>query len=108
MSQAEHVARACVPAADVCRARQAFLVVDDEPVRWRDLFTYIAREAGGPRPRYLPPAVARLAVGRLTADLLPAPLRRRNGKLKPPLGCAPRVPTYRPRLAPPPEALARP
>jgi nucleoside-diphosphate-sugar epimerase len=95
MVHGEDLALACVLAAEARPAGETFLVVDDEPVRWRDLFTFIAREAGGPRPRYLPPAVGRFAAGRLTTDLLSASLRCRNGKLKRQLGWQPRFPTYR-------------
>ena len=104
----EDFALACALAAETHPAGETFLVVDDEPVRWRDLFTHIAREAGGPRPRYLPPVVARLAVGRLTADLLTASLRCRNGKLKRQLGWQPCFPTYRHGFAALAEELPRP
>jgi nucleoside-diphosphate-sugar epimerase len=39
-------------------SRQALIVADSEPSRWRDLFGYIARAAGGPLP--LPGGPARL------------------------------------------------
>jgi nucleoside-diphosphate-sugar epimerase len=99
MIHGEDLARACVLAAEARPAGETFLVVDDEPVRWRDLFTFVAREAGGPRPRYLPPAVARLVTGAVSADLLTASLRCRNGKLKRQLDWQPRFGTYRDGLA---------
>jgi nucleoside-diphosphate-sugar epimerase len=95
MVHGQDLALACVLAAEARPAGETFLVVDDEPVRWRDLFTFIGREAGGPRPRYLPPAVARFAAGNLTTDLLTASLRCRNGKLKRQLGWQPRFRSYR-------------
>jgi nucleoside-diphosphate-sugar epimerase len=95
MVHVEDMARACVLAAEALPAGETFLVVDDEPVRMRDLFTHIAREVGGPKPRYLPPAVARLLVGSLTVDMATASLRCRNAKIKRQLGWAPRFPTYR-------------
>jgi nucleoside-diphosphate-sugar epimerase len=91
----EDMARACVLAAERQPAGETFLVVDDEPVRWRDLFTHLARVTGGPRPRYLPPFAARLALGSLAMDLETASLRCRNGKLKRQLGWQPHYPTYR-------------
>jgi 2-alkyl-3-oxoalkanoate reductase len=90
----DDMAHACVLAAEQQPAGQTLLVVDDAPVRYRDLFTYIARETGGPKPRYLPPVVARLLVGGLTFERLTASLRCRNNKLKRQLGWEPRFPTY--------------
>jgi nucleoside-diphosphate-sugar epimerase len=94
MVHVEDMAKACVLAAEQQPMGETFLVVDDEPVRLRDLFTYLARELGGPKPNYLPPAVARLLVGSLTVDLVTASLRCRNGKLKRQLAWQPRFPTY--------------
>jgi nucleoside-diphosphate-sugar epimerase len=91
----EDMARACVLAAETRPVGETFLVVDDEPVRWRDLFTHLARSAGGPRPHYLPPFAARLALGGLAVDLETASLRCRNGKAKRQLGWEPRFPSYR-------------
>ena len=99
MIHVEDMARACVLAAEAQPAGQAFLVVDDEPVRWRDLFTHLAREVGGPRPHYVPPPLARCTLGGLTVDLLTASLRCRNGKLKRQLDWQPRFPTYREGIA---------
>jgi len=99
MIHGEDLARACVLAAEARPAGETFLVVDDEPVRWRDLFAFVARKAGGPRPRYLPPAVARFVTGAVSADLLTTSLRCRNGKLKRQLGWQPRFPNYRDGLS---------
>jgi nucleoside-diphosphate-sugar epimerase len=92
---AEDMARACVLAAEAQPAGETFLVVDDEPARWRDLITHLARVAGGPPPRYLPPFAARLLLGSLTVELATASYRCRNAKLKRQLGWQPRFPTYR-------------
>jgi nucleoside-diphosphate-sugar epimerase len=99
MIQAEDMARACVLAAEMRPVGETFLVVDDEPVRWRDVATRLARAVGGPRPHYLPPFAARLALGNLQVDLEMASLRCRNGKLKRQLGWQPRYPTYREGVA---------
>jgi nucleoside-diphosphate-sugar epimerase len=99
MIHAEDMARACVLAAEARPVGETFLVVDDEPVRWRDLITHLARAVGGPRPHYLPPFAARLALGSLQVDLEMASLRCRNGKLKRQLGWQPRYATYREGVA---------
>jgi 2-alkyl-3-oxoalkanoate reductase len=96
----EDMAHACVLAAEQQPAGETFLVVDDEPVRLRDLYTHIARETRGPKPRYLPPAVARLLHGSLAVDLASASLRCRNARLKRHLAWQPRYPTYHDGLAP--------
>jgi 2-alkyl-3-oxoalkanoate reductase len=89
------MARACVIAAETRPAGEAFLVVDDEPVRVRDLFTHLARLSGGPKPRYLLPIAARLLMGALAVDLAMVSLRCRNAKIKRHLGWAPEFPSYR-------------
>jgi nucleoside-diphosphate-sugar epimerase len=99
MIHGEDLARAFVLAAEMQPVGETFLAVDDEPVRWRDLYTHLARAAGGPRPNYLPPFAARLTLGSLTVDLETASLRCRNGKLKRHLGWQPRFPTYRDGIA---------
>ncbi len=91
----EDMARACATVVEAQPAGETFLVTDDEPARVRDLYTAIAREISGPKPRYLPPAIARLTAGNLTVDLATASLRCRNAKLKRQLGWAPRYPSYR-------------
>jgi nucleoside-diphosphate-sugar epimerase len=91
----DDMAHACVLAAEKLPTGETFLVVDDEPVRVRDLFTHLARAVGGPKPNYLPPAVARVLEGSLTVEMATASLRCRNAKIKRQLGWEPRFRTYR-------------
>ncbi len=91
----EDMARVCALAAEAQPAGETFLVVDDEPVRRRDLLTHLARVAGGPPLRYLPPFAARLLMGSLNVELATASRRCRNAKLKRQLGWQPRFPTFR-------------
>lgn len=95
MVHVEDMARACVAAAESRPAGETFLVVDDEPVRVRDLFTYLARRVAGPKPRYLPPFPARLLAGSLACELTTESLRCRNAKIKRQLGWEPHFPSYR-------------
>jgi 2-alkyl-3-oxoalkanoate reductase len=95
MVHVEDMARACVTAAEIRPAGETFLVVDDEPVRVRDLFTHIARSVGGPKPRYLLPFAARLLVGSLSVALATASLRCRNAKLKRQLSWEPKFSSFR-------------
>jgi len=67
-------------------SRQALIVADSEPSRWRDLFGYIARAAGGPPP--LPGGPARLASFRVS-----------NRRAAEALAWSPHYPNYRMGLA---------
>ena len=45
------MAEATAMAVEASAASGAFLVVDDGPVRWRDLFSHVAKRAAAPEPR---------------------------------------------------------
>lgn len=44
------MARATVAALERWPSRQALIIADDEPARWRDVFRYIAQSIGAPAP----------------------------------------------------------
>ena len=44
------MAAAALAVVDIWPSRQTFIVADDVPARWRDVFAYIADVAGGPAP----------------------------------------------------------
>lgn len=67
-------------------SRQHLIVADDEPVRWRDLFGYIAASVGGPAPEAGGPA------------RFPS-FRVRNARARDALGWTPRFANYRVGLA---------
>lgn len=75
-------------------------VVDDAPLRLRELVDRIAAAMGRPRAGRLPPALARLAVGRAPVASLLTSYRVRNAMARERLGWAPRYPTVATGLAP--------
>lgn len=79
-------ARAFVVAAESAPTASVYHVVDDEPVRYRDLYGHIAAVHGGPTPATGGPVVA-------------ASQRVSNRRLKDALGWRPLFPTYRSGIA---------
>ncbi|HZO91537.1 MAG TPA: NAD(P)-dependent oxidoreductase [Chthonomonadaceae bacterium] len=94
---AEDSARAilCALANSQAAAGQTFNVVDDEPVRMRDMLAYAARVLHTPPPRHIPPFLVKLSYGALALEVLTASYRISNARIKRTLGFAPRYPTYR-------------
>ncbi|MDH3232308.1 MAG: NAD(P)-dependent oxidoreductase [Alphaproteobacteria bacterium] len=80
------MAEAVVAAIETDRGRTVWNAVDDEPVRMRDLTSYVARVAGGPPPET--GGASHLASFRVS-----------NAKLKAELGWRPRYASYRSGLA---------
>jgi nucleoside-diphosphate-sugar epimerase len=80
------MAAATAAAVERWPSRQALIVADDMPVRWRDLFGHVAALAGAEPPRTCGPV------------RFPA-FRMSNGLAKETLGWAPRYPDYRAGLA---------
>jgi nucleoside-diphosphate-sugar epimerase len=80
------MAEATAAAVEADKGRTTWNVVDDEPVRYRELTEYVARLAGGPPPESGGPV--RLASFRVS-----------NAKLKAELGWRPRFASYRSGLA---------
>ena len=85
---------------------QAYNLVEDEPVNWRDFTWTLAEGFGTPRPLVVPRWVLRLVAPYL-AFMMTSTLRVSNAKAKRELLWTPATPTYRegiPRLA---QALGR-
>ena len=89
----EDAAAATAAALEKGEPGQAYNVVDDEPVSWRDFMKAMAKAVGAPSPL----AVPRLAL-RLTPyfhTMMTSTLRVSNAKAKRELDWTPSVPTYR-------------
>jgi nucleoside-diphosphate-sugar epimerase len=84
-----------VAALERGRAGQAYNIVDDEPVRWHDFMSELARVVGAPAPWSIPRWVLRLAAPYAEIFLGETSLRVSNAKAKAELGWVPSVPTYR-------------
>jgi nucleoside-diphosphate-sugar epimerase len=80
------MADATVAALSRWPSRQSLIVADDAPVRWRDLFGYVAAATGGPPP--LPGGPRRFPSFRLS-----------NRRAREALAWSPRYPSYRVGLA---------
>jgi nucleoside-diphosphate-sugar epimerase len=76
-------------------AGEVFNVVDDEPVRFRDLVEFLAGRIGRQPPGGAPRWLLRLAIGKAVGDTLFSSLRVSNARAKERLGWAPRFPTFR-------------
>lgn len=76
-------------------AGETFNVVDNEPVRMRDLFPHAAKLLNGPPPRTVPQMMAKLIVGSLTIDVLTQSHRMTNAHIRQRLGFEPQYPTFR-------------
>lgn len=83
--QVADMARAVVLAAESAPARSIYNVVDDEPVRYRDLYGYIAAQIGAPAPEPGGGPARSLACS--------------NAAIKAALGWSPAYPSYRSGLA---------
>jgi nucleoside-diphosphate-sugar epimerase len=93
----DDAAAATVAALERGRAGQAYNVVDDEPVRWREFLDVLAQAIGAPPPRTMPGWLFGLAP--YAAAMMTSTLRVSNAKAKADLGWEPRVPTYREGIA---------
>jgi nucleoside-diphosphate-sugar epimerase len=80
------MAEATVAGLERWPSRQPLIVADDSPVRWRDLFGYMATATGGP-----PPASG--------GPIRFPSFRLRNGRARKALAWSPRYPSYRVGLA---------
>ena len=90
----EDAASATVAALERGQKGQAYNVVDDEPVNWRDFTRTLAEAFGTPRPPELPRWVFRLAVPYF-AVMMTSTLRVLNARARTELGWTPSTPTYR-------------
>jgi nucleoside-diphosphate-sugar epimerase len=102
----EDAAAAVVAALAYGRSGEAYNVVDDEPVVFREFVRTLCRELGAPQPYRIP-----AWLGRLVAPLLMADLESRipvsNAKARRELQWSPRFPTYREGLRNVGQRLAR-
>jgi nucleoside-diphosphate-sugar epimerase len=90
----EDAAAAIVAALEHGRAGEAYNIVDDEPVAWRDFLGLLATTAGTPLPRSMPRPLVAL-FGAVAVAFLTTTLRASNAKAKGELSWTPAVPTYR-------------
>ncbi len=91
----EDAAAATLAALERGRAGQAYNIVDDEPVRWHDFMTELARAVGAPVPWSIPRWALRLAAPYGEIFIGETSLRVSNARAKSELGWVPSVPTYR-------------
>lgn len=90
----EDAAAATVAALERGRSGQAYNVVDDEPVNWRDFTWTLAEAFGTPRPLELPRWALRLVAPYL-AFMMTSTLRVSNARARRELDWTPSTPTYR-------------
>ena len=91
----EDAAAAMVAALDRGRAGEACNIVDNEPVRWHDFMSELARAIGAPTPWSLPRWVLRLVAPFVEIIMAETSLRVSNAKAMSELDWVPDVPTYR-------------
>lgn len=88
-------ATAVLAALERGRPSQAYNVVDDEPVSWRDFAGTLAAAFDTPRPWSAPTWTMRIAAPYLTAFLGDTTLRASNARARAELDWVPSVPDYR-------------
>jgi nucleoside-diphosphate-sugar epimerase len=91
----EDAAAALLAALERGRAGQAYNIVDNEPVRWHDFMTELARAGGAPAPWSLPPWALRLVAPFAEIIMAETSLRVSNALARSELDWVPSVPTYR-------------
>lgn len=74
-------------------------VVDNEPVRMRDLLCEFATRLGAPPPRRVAAWIARLMAGRSSVEFLTQSTRTSNARFRNDFEWSPQYPTYREGLA---------
>ncbi len=72
-----------------------FNICDDEPVKYRDLVSFVAKSLGAPKPGSIPIFLANQALGELTVHYLLQNVRCMNKRAKEELGWQLRYPSYR-------------
>ena len=91
----EDAAAAVLAALERGRAGQAYNIVDNEPVRWHDFMTELARVAGAPAPWSIPRWVLRPVAPFAEIVMAETSLRVSNARARSELDWVPGVPTYR-------------
>ncbi|MER6508738.1 NAD(P)-dependent oxidoreductase [Nonomuraea sp. NPDC001636] len=85
----DDAAAAAVAAMERGGAGQAYNIVDDRPMSWRDFLTAVARAHGTPRPVAIPRWLVRLAVPYLGCLLMDTTMRVSHAKATRDLGWTP-------------------
>ncbi len=91
----EDAAAAMIAALERGRAGQAYNIVDNEPVRWHDFMTELARAGGAPAPWSIPRWVLRPVAPFAEVIMAETSIRVSNARARSELDWAPSVPTYR-------------
>jgi nucleoside-diphosphate-sugar epimerase len=91
----EDAAAAIVAALEHARAGQAYNIVDNEPVRWHDFMTELARAGGAPAPWSIPGWVLRPVAPFAEIVMAETSIRVSNTRARSELDWVPGVPTYR-------------
>jgi nucleoside-diphosphate-sugar epimerase len=91
----EDAAAAMVAALERGRAGQAYNIVDNEPVRWHDFMTELARVVGAPAPWSIPRWVLRPIAPFAEIIMAETSLHVSNARARSELDWVPSVPTYR-------------
>ena len=91
----EDAAVAMIAALERGRGGQAYNIVDNEPVRWHDFMTELARAVGAPAPWSLPRWPLRLVAPFVEVIMAETSLRVSNARARSELDWVPGVPTYR-------------
>jgi len=91
----EDAAAAIVAALEHGRAGQAYNIVDNEPVRWHDFMTELARAGGAPAPWSIPRWVLRPVAPFAEIVMAETSIRVSNTRARSELDWVPGVPTYR-------------
>ena len=103
----DDLARAYAKAIESGASGQSYNVVDDEPMRLRDLVDALTQAAGRERVGNIPPWLLALFIGRPLVASLTTSFRARNDKAKAELGWVPRYPSFRSGIGGVVEALER-
>jgi nucleoside-diphosphate-sugar epimerase len=90
----EDAASAAEAALGYGRPGEAYNIVDDEPVAYREFVNTLSREIGAPKPFRIPGAIGRVVAPLLMADL-DSRIPVSSAKAKRELEWTPRFPTYR-------------
>jgi nucleoside-diphosphate-sugar epimerase len=91
----EDAAAAAVAALARGKAGQAYNIVDNEPVRWHDFLTELARAVGAPAPWSIPRWVLRLVAPFAEIIMAETSLQVSNARARSELDWVPSVPSYR-------------
>ncbi|MDZ5663182.1 NAD-dependent epimerase/dehydratase family protein [Nocardioides sp. S-58] len=103
----DDLASAYVAALARAQPGSAYAVVDDEPLRLRELTDLVTDAMGRPRVGSVPPALLRLLLGGPLVDSLTTSFRIRGDRVRADLGWTPSRPRFRDHVGESVAALAR-